>query len=154
MLCFFALTLLSGVSQQSTDTTGSLITASQTVGNFKTLKLKSEVGLWEMKMVSTNPYTLKVVGENPMMMWMNYMRDTNMLPDVVVIKLMFMFSMFPHWLIVFFSDFLLFAGESSIDFLFDFLEASEGLFGGFDVIDHRPRAGKGNRLYDRHMTFD
>ncbi|KAM8740973.1 von Willebrand factor A domain-containing protein 7-like [Acanthopagrus schlegelii] len=94
----FTLISPSGVSQQSTNTTGSLITASQTVGNFKTLKLKSEVGLWEMKMVSTNPYTLKVVG------------------------------------------------ESSIDFLFDFLEASEGLFGGFDVIDHRPRAGSNGTL--------
>ncbi|XP_073335819.1 LOW QUALITY PROTEIN: von Willebrand factor A domain-containing protein 7-like [Pagrus major] len=89
----FTLISPSGVSQQSTDTTGALITASQTVGNFKNLKLKTEVGLWEMKMVSTNPYTLKVVG------------------------------------------------ESSIDFLFDFLEASRGPFGGLEVIDNRPRAG-------------
>ncbi|XP_030294743.1 von Willebrand factor A domain-containing protein 7-like [Sparus aurata] len=94
----FTLISPSGVSQQSTDTAGSLITASQTVGNFKNLKLKTEVGLWEMKMVSINPYTLKVVG------------------------------------------------ESSIDFLFDFLEVSEGLFGGFDVIDHRPRAGSNGTL--------
>ena len=148
------MTLLLGVSQQSTDTAGSLITASQKVGNFKTLKLKTEVGQWEMKMVSTNPYTLKVVGENSLMMWMNHMRDTNVSPDLVVIKLMFMFSMDPHWLIVLFCDILLFAGESSIDFLFDFLEVSEGLFGGFDFIDNRPRAGKVNRLCARHMTFD
>ncbi|XP_030294299.1 von Willebrand factor A domain-containing protein 7-like [Sparus aurata] len=94
----FILISPSGVSQQSTNTAGSLITASQTVGNFKTLNLKTEVGLWEMKMVSTNPYTLKVVG------------------------------------------------ESSIDFLFDFLEASEGPFGGFNVIDNRPRAGSNGTL--------
>ncbi|XP_054482354.1 von Willebrand factor A domain-containing protein 7-like [Anoplopoma fimbria] len=54
-----------GESQQSTDTTGSLITASQSVGNFKTLLLKSQAGLWEIKMVSTNPYTLKVIGKSP-----------------------------------------------------------------------------------------
>ncbi|KAM4547585.1 von Willebrand factor A domain-containing protein 7-like [Fundulus diaphanus] len=32
-------------------------------------------------------------------------------------------------------------GESSIDFLFDFIEESDGPFGGFDVIDNRPTAG-------------
>lgn len=78
------------------------------MGNFKTLKLKTEVGLWEMKIVSTNPYTLKVVGENSLMMWMNHMRDTNVPPDLVVIKLMFMFSMDPHWLIVLSRDFFFF----------------------------------------------
>ena len=56
--------LLLGVSQESSNTAGSLITSSLLVGNFKTLKLKTEVGLWEIKMMSTNPYTLKVVGEN------------------------------------------------------------------------------------------
>lgn len=58
--------LFEGESQQSTDTSGSLITASQSVGNFQTLKLKKEVGQWEMRMVSTNPYTLKVIGETSM----------------------------------------------------------------------------------------
>ena len=124
------------------------------MGNFKTLKLKTEVGQWEMKIVSTNPYTLKVVGENSMIMLMSHMRDTNVSPDVELIKLMFVFSMDPHWLIVLSCDFWFFAGESSIDFLFDFLEVSDGPFGGFNVIDNRPRAGKGNRLCDRHMTFN
>lgn len=41
---------------------------------------------------------------------------------------------------------VLFAGESSIDFLFDFLEVSQSLLGGFDVVDNRPRAGKRNRI--------
>ncbi|XP_044079816.1 von Willebrand factor A domain-containing protein 7-like [Siniperca chuatsi] len=94
----FTLISPSGESQQSTDTTGSLITASQSVGNFKTLHLKTQVGLWEIKMVSTNPYTLKVMGESP------------------------------------------------IDFLFDFLEVSQGLFGGFHVVDNRPRAGVNGSL--------
>ncbi|KAK9536523.1 hypothetical protein VZT92_006297 [Zoarces viviparus] len=60
----FTLISPSGVSQESTDTTGSLITASQSVGNFKTLKLKTQPGLWEIKMVSTNPYIVKVIGES------------------------------------------------------------------------------------------
>ncbi|XP_070839250.1 von Willebrand factor A domain-containing protein 7-like [Chaetodon trifascialis] len=59
----FTLISPSGVSQESTSTTGSLIAASLSVGNFKTLQLKTQVGQWEIKMVSTNPYTLKVVGE-------------------------------------------------------------------------------------------
>lgn len=40
----------------------------------------------------------------------------------------------------------LFAGESPIDFLFDFLEVSKGPLGGFDVVDNRPRAGKITRI--------
>ncbi|XP_070773357.1 von Willebrand factor A domain-containing protein 7-like [Enoplosus armatus] len=94
----FTLISPSGESQQSADTSGSLITASQSVGNFKTLQLKTQVGLWEIKMASTSPYTLKVVGESP------------------------------------------------IDFLFDFLEVSQGQFGGFDVVDNRPRAGVNGSL--------
>ncbi|XP_044226873.1 von Willebrand factor A domain-containing protein 7-like [Thunnus albacares] len=78
--------------------TGSSITASQSVGNFQTLQLKTQAGLWEIRMASTNPYTLKVVG------------------------------------------------QSGIDFLFDFLEVSQGPFGGFDVIDNRPRAGVNGSL--------
>ncbi|KAM7374447.1 hypothetical protein PAMP_007103 [Pampus punctatissimus] len=85
-------------SQQSTNTTGSLITASQSVGNFQTLQLKTEVGLWKMKIVSTNSYTLKVIGQSP------------------------------------------------IDFLFDFVEASQGVFTGFDVLDTRPRSGVNGSL--------
>ncbi|XP_059208302.1 von Willebrand factor A domain-containing protein 7-like [Centropristis striata] len=94
----FTLISPSGVSQDSTVTTGPLVTVSQLVGNFKTLQLKSEAGLWEIKMVSTNPYILKVVGESP------------------------------------------------IDFLFDFLEVSQGPLGGFDILDNRPRAGVNGSL--------
>lgn len=36
------------------------------------------------------------------------------------------------------------AGQSPVDFLFDFVEASQGPMGGFDVLDTRPRAGEGN----------
>ncbi|KAF1378470.1 hypothetical protein PFLUV_G00190880 [Perca fluviatilis] len=89
----FTLISPKGESQQSTDTTGPLITASQSVGNFMTLRLKKEVGLWEMKMVSTNSYTLKAIGQSP------------------------------------------------IDFLFDFVEETQGTFTGYDALDTRPRAG-------------
>ena len=40
----------------------------------------------------------------------------------------------------------LFAGVSAIDFLFDFLEVSQGPLGGLEIIDNRPRAGKGNTV--------
>ncbi|KAK1883219.1 von Willebrand factor A domain containing protein 7 [Dissostichus eleginoides] len=94
----FTLTNPSGVSQESTDNRGPLITASQSVGNFQTLQLKAETGLWEIKFVSTNPYILKVVG------------------------------------------------LSAIDFLFDFLEVSQGPLGGLEIIDNRPRAGVNGSL--------
>ncbi|XP_071377847.1 von Willebrand factor A domain-containing protein 7-like [Centroberyx affinis] len=94
----FTLINPSGESQKSTDGTGSLITSSQSVGNFRTLRLNKQVGLWEMKMVSTDPYTLKVIG------------------------------------------------QSAIDFLFDFVEASQGPFTGFDTLETRPRAGVNGTL--------
>lgn len=55
--------LFTGVTQQSTDSESSLIIASQSVGNFKTMQLQKQVGQWEIRMVSTNPYTLKVKGD-------------------------------------------------------------------------------------------
>ncbi|KAM9332568.1 von Willebrand factor A domain-containing protein 7-like [Pholidichthys leucotaenia] len=61
----FTLTSPTGESQQSTDTSGSLITASQSVGNFRSLRLQKLSGLWEIKMVSSSPYTLKVIGQSP-----------------------------------------------------------------------------------------
>uniref|UniRef100_A0A4W6FN58 von Willebrand factor A domain containing 11 n=2 Tax=Lates calcarifer TaxID=8187 RepID=A0A4W6FN58_LATCA len=91
----FTLISPTGESQQSSDTTGSLITSSQSVGNFQTLRIIKQVGQWEIKMVSTNPYSLKVIGQSP------------------------------------------------IDFLFDFVEVSQGVFTGFDVLETRPKAGKG-----------
>ncbi|XP_023197671.1 von Willebrand factor A domain-containing protein 7-like [Xiphophorus maculatus] len=89
----FTLVSPTGVTQQSTDSTGSLITSSETVGNFITVRLQKHVGQWAIRIVSNNPYTLRVVG------------------------------------------------ESSVDFLFDFVEPSQGPFGGFDALDSRPRAG-------------
>nr|XP_019952836.1 PREDICTED: von Willebrand factor A domain-containing protein 7-like [Paralichthys olivaceus] len=89
----FTLISPSGVSQSSANLTGPLISSSQSVGNFQALQLTTQVGLWEIRMVSTAAYTVKVIG------------------------------------------------ESSIDFLFDFLEVSEGPLGGFDVLENRPRAG-------------
>ncbi|XP_071362498.1 von Willebrand factor A domain-containing protein 7-like isoform X2 [Trachinotus anak] len=94
----FTLISPTGVSHSSANMTGSLIITSKSVGNFQTLQLKTQVGLWEIKMESASPYTLKVVG------------------------------------------------ESSIDFLFDFLEVSQGPLGGFDVLDNRPRAGVNSSL--------
>lgn len=46
---------------------------------------------------------------------------------------------FNQHVFIFFS----FPGQSPIDFLFDFVEVSQGLFNGFDALDSRPRAGKG-----------
>uniref|UniRef100_A0A665WKR4 VWFA domain-containing protein n=1 Tax=Echeneis naucrates TaxID=173247 RepID=A0A665WKR4_ECHNA len=94
----FTLISPEGVTQNSTDMTGPLIISSQSVGNLHALKLKEEVGLWEIRMVSAQSYTLKVVG------------------------------------------------ETSIDFLFDFMEVSQGPFGGFTVLENRPKAGVNGTL--------
>lgn len=45
-----------GESQQSSDMTGSLITAAESVGNFRNLQLKNQAGQWSLKMMSSNPY--------------------------------------------------------------------------------------------------
>ncbi|KAL7389903.1 hypothetical protein ABVT39_011750 [Epinephelus coioides] len=87
-----------GASEVSTSLTGSLITSSQSVGNFKTVKLQKIAGTWSIRMVSTDPYTLKVIGQSP------------------------------------------------LDFLFDFVEESEGTFTGYDALDTRPRAGVNGSL--------
>lgn len=39
-------------------------------------------------------------------------------------------------------SFLYHAGQSPVDFLFDFVEASQGPFSGFDALDTRPKDGK------------
>ncbi|KAK6317580.1 hypothetical protein J4Q44_G00129800, partial [Coregonus suidteri] len=88
----FTLTSPSGVSQSSAVVNGSLGTI-QTVGNFLTLRLDSQVGLWKISVKSTAPYSLKVVG------------------------------------------------QSAIDFLFDFVEVSQGPHPGFAVLESRPQAG-------------
>ncbi|XP_033995612.1 LOW QUALITY PROTEIN: von Willebrand factor A domain-containing protein 7-like [Trematomus bernacchii] len=94
----FTLTSPTGESEQSTNSKGSLIITSRSVGNFQTLQLDKQVGLWTMNMVSTNPYTLKVIGQSP------------------------------------------------FDFLFDFVEVSQGPFPGYDALDTRPRAGVNGSL--------
>ncbi|XP_034538688.1 von Willebrand factor A domain-containing protein 7-like [Notolabrus celidotus] len=94
----FTLTSPTGESQQSTDATGSLITSSRSVGNLQSLQLRKITGSWEMKMMSTNPYTIKAIGKSP------------------------------------------------IDFLFDFVEKSQGPFQGYDALDSRPRAGVNGSL--------
>ncbi|XP_037835111.1 von Willebrand factor A domain-containing protein 7-like [Kryptolebias marmoratus] len=53
----------SGMIQDETNPTGSSIISYQSVGNFQTLQLQAQVGVWVIRMVSTNPYNLKVVGE-------------------------------------------------------------------------------------------
>lgn len=52
-----------GESQQSSDTSGSLITAAESVGNFLSLQLRHQVGQWSLEMASSDPYTVKVIGE-------------------------------------------------------------------------------------------
>nr|XP_046186079.1 von Willebrand factor A domain-containing protein 7-like isoform X2 [Oncorhynchus gorbuscha]XP_046186089.1 von Willebrand factor A domain-containing protein 7-like isoform X2 [Oncorhynchus gorbuscha]XP_046186098.1 von Willebrand factor A domain-containing protein 7-like isoform X2 [Oncorhynchus gorbuscha] len=88
----FTLTSPSGVSQSSGEVNGPLATI-KTVGNFLTLGLDSQAGLWEISVSSTVPYSLKVVG------------------------------------------------QSGIDFLFDFVEVSQGPHPAFAVLESRPQAG-------------
>ncbi|KAM3601821.1 uncharacterized protein V6R79_019411 [Siganus canaliculatus] len=87
-----------GESQQSDDTSGSLITSSKSVGNFLNVRLKNQTGQWKINMMSTNPYTLKVIGQSP------------------------------------------------IDFLFDFVQPSQGPFSGLDALDTRPKSGANGSL--------
>lgn len=51
------------MSQQSSDTSGLLISRYKSVGNFIKLQLVKQTGEWSLKMMSTHPYTLKVIGE-------------------------------------------------------------------------------------------
>ncbi|XP_035999419.1 von Willebrand factor A domain-containing protein 7-like [Fundulus heteroclitus] len=94
----FTLISPSGVIQSSANTTGSSTFSYQSVGNLQTLQLKTEPGVWEIRIESTIAYSLKVVG------------------------------------------------ESSIDFIFDFIEESNGVFGGFKLIENRPTAGSNASL--------
>lgn len=94
----FTLTGPTGETQQSSETMGPLIESSQTAGNFRSLLLNKVEGRWTVKMMSNEPYTLKVIGQSP------------------------------------------------IDFLFDFVEASQDVFAGFDPLETRPRAGVNGTL--------
>ncbi|XP_053703540.1 von Willebrand factor A domain-containing protein 7-like [Synchiropus splendidus] len=51
-------------SSQVSGSSGSVISSSQTVGNFQSLKLNDAAGAWKIKMESSNPYTLKVLGQS------------------------------------------------------------------------------------------
>lgn len=60
----FTLTyLFEGESQEGNETTGSLIIAAESVGNFINLQLKNQAGQWSLKITSSNPYTVRVIGE-------------------------------------------------------------------------------------------
>lgn len=59
----YYLFLLAGESQQSSDTSGPLITGFKSVGNLIRLQLKKQTGQWRLTMASTHHYTLKVIGE-------------------------------------------------------------------------------------------
>lgn len=60
---FPAYCLFAGESQQSSDTSGPLVSTFKSVGNFIKLQLVKQTGEWSLKMMSTRPYTLKVIGE-------------------------------------------------------------------------------------------
>ncbi|XP_072225695.1 uncharacterized protein, partial [Leuresthes tenuis] len=62
--------------QNITSTTGSSNTSSQMVGNLKTLHLPTKVGEWVMGMKSTNPYSLRVVGESPIDFVFDFLRES------------------------------------------------------------------------------
>ncbi|XP_017292675.1 von Willebrand factor A domain-containing protein 7 isoform X2 [Kryptolebias marmoratus] len=53
----------------------SSIISSQLVGNFQTLWLQTQVGMWEIRIASTNPYNLKVVGESPLDFLFNFVKE-------------------------------------------------------------------------------
>nr|XP_043898266.1 von Willebrand factor A domain-containing protein 7-like isoform X1 [Solea senegalensis] len=72
----FTITSPSGVTQSSTDTTGPLVVSSSTVGNFQTVKLNTQVGVWKVEMVSTSAYNLKVVGENHIDFLFTFLKDS------------------------------------------------------------------------------
>uniref|UniRef100_A0A3B3DEG2 von Willebrand factor A domain containing 11 n=3 Tax=Oryzias melastigma TaxID=30732 RepID=A0A3B3DEG2_ORYME len=60
----FTLVNPSGELHNGASTGPSIITA-ELVGNLLTLRLRAQVGLWELRIISTNPYTMKVVGQSP-----------------------------------------------------------------------------------------
>ncbi|KAK0134880.1 von Willebrand factor A domain-containing protein 7 [Merluccius polli] len=59
----FTLTSPSGVSQSTNSPNESLATV-KVVGNFRTLQINPTVGIWEIMLLSTNPYTIKVIGQS------------------------------------------------------------------------------------------
>lgn len=63
--CLPACCVFAGETQQSSDTSGSLISSFKSVGNLIRLQLAKQAGEWSLKMMSTHPYTLRVIGKSP-----------------------------------------------------------------------------------------
>ncbi|KAM7009756.1 von Willebrand factor A domain-containing protein 7-like [Tautogolabrus adspersus] len=63
----FTLTSPTGVSQSSRQSSGPLLSFT-TVGNLRRLSLNTEnqIGSWEMRVESNNPYSVKVTGQSPL----------------------------------------------------------------------------------------
>ncbi|CAL8266051.1 unnamed protein product [Merluccius merluccius] len=59
----FTLTSPSGVSQSTNSPNESLATV-KVVGNFRSLQINPTVGIWEIMLLSTNPYSIKVIGQS------------------------------------------------------------------------------------------
>lgn len=55
--------LFAGETQQGNDTSGPLTSTFKSIGNLIKLQLEKQTGEWSLKMMSTHPYTLKVIGE-------------------------------------------------------------------------------------------
>ncbi|XP_026795878.3 von Willebrand factor A domain-containing protein 7-like [Pangasianodon hypophthalmus] len=89
----YTITSPSGVSQSSSELNGALGLI-QRVGNFQTVQpnVAEQAGLWLFSIKSTQPYSIKVVG------------------------------------------------QSEVDFLFDFVEPSQGLHAGYAELNSRPAA--------------
>ncbi|XP_027888394.1 LOW QUALITY PROTEIN: mucin-3A-like [Xiphophorus couchianus] len=73
----FSLISPSGVIQNIANTTGSSIISSQSVGNLQTVQLQTEGGLWELQILSTNPYSVKVVGESPIDFLFKFIKESD-----------------------------------------------------------------------------
>ncbi|XP_041864509.1 von Willebrand factor A domain-containing protein 7-like [Melanotaenia boesemani] len=71
----FTLISPSGVPQNFDNITGSSVISSESVGNFQTVRLQAQVGVWEMRMLSTNSYGLKVVGESAIDFLFNFLKE-------------------------------------------------------------------------------
>ncbi|XP_061092946.1 von Willebrand factor A domain-containing protein 7-like [Conger conger] len=70
----FSLISPSGVSQSSSASDGPLGTI-KVVGNLHTIRLDTQTGLWEIRVTSTQPYTLKVTGRSSIDFVYNIVED-------------------------------------------------------------------------------
>ncbi|XP_046872673.1 von Willebrand factor A domain-containing protein 7-like [Hypomesus transpacificus] len=71
----FTLISPSGVSQSHRVVSGSLATV-KTVGNLNTVKMIKQVGLWAIRMDSSEPYHLKVVGKSVINFLFDFVEET------------------------------------------------------------------------------